>query len=840
MTRRSVALFLALWTGRAAAQTPAESTLVAAPGPQYAAGGLHRFLLGDTHRDLWTIPLRVPLLDLARRAGGLTAFEQGGSKQSRSLRFRSADGRIFVFRVLDKDPTQTWPPLLRRTPARDLAEDQTSAIFPAGALTVRELERAAGLVTAPVELLALPDDPALGEWREAFRGELGLFEERVRGRGDDVRAVPGALEVLSTTRLFERLEAEARNRVDQRRFLAARLFDLLVGDWDRHQDQWSWARIDEGPVSRWEPLPRDRDWALSRLDGPLYALLRLYLPKYQSFDRRYGSVYGLTLSAEPLDRRLLTGLERPVWDSVAADLARRIDDAAIDRAVGALPDEYPASVRRRLTAALRSRRDGLPAIAAAFYRQLASAVDLWGSDEPEVARIRREADGGVAVTLEDRAGLRAVRRFAPDETGEVRLYLRGGPDSVVMTGPGRSGIKVRVIGGGGADAVVDSTGGARLRLYDAAATAVAGPGAVVKDRPWKPPVPTWSPEVIHRDWGHRWSVVPWFEVRPEVGLIAGGGPVLTRYSFRKWPYQSRIAFRMAYATGAGGLNADLDGDFRFVRPDLRLTLSAAALGTDVVRFFGFGNLTERRELAEYYDVRQRSYRIRSALEWRRGRGTISLGGFVAHSSTDLDDVSLLTATRPYGVGSFTEAGLETGVGFDSRDERVYPTRGVHAEVTGRLVPGLLDVDRSFGSIGARAAAYATAGGLPARPTLAVRAGATRVLGRYPFFEGAWIGGRSSVRGLNSRRFLGDAALFGGAEVRLDFGRYLLVVPGEWGLSGLVDAGRVYLDGETSDRWHSAVGAGLWFAFLDRRSTMTVTWATSEERSRLYVQAGFHF
>ncbi len=109
-----------------------------------------------------------------------------------------------------------------------------------------------------------------------------------------------------------------------------------------------------------------------------------------------------------------------------------------------------------------------------------------------------------------------------------------------------------------------------------------------------------------------------------------------------------------------------------------------------------------------------------------------------------------------------------------------------------------------------------------------------------FFEAAAVGGRGSVRGLNSRRFLGQGAIYGSAEVRLDLGRFTALLPGEWGVYGLGDVGRVTQTGQPSNRWHQALGAGLWFAFLDRSSTMTVTYAATEERAKFYVQAGFHF
>lgn len=785
------------------AAPPPDSAAVVVPGARHAAGRVHRFLLGDTHRALWTTAIRAPVLDLERHAGGLTPYERGGSRQTRSLRFRAGDGRTLVFRALEKDPTQTWPEILRESPARSFAEDQISALLPGGPLAVSVLEDAAGLLHARPALFVLPDHPRLGEWRAEFAGSVGLLEERVRGTGTAVEAALGASEVIDTETLFAKL-ADGGHGVDGPAFLAARLLDLVVGDWDRHADQWSWARFDVPAPRTWRPVPRDRDWALSRLDGPLYGLLRLYMPKYQTFDARYGSIYGLTLSAEPLDRRLLVWLDRAAWDSVTADLVRRLDDRAIDSAVGALPAEFAPASRAELARALRQRRDHLPGAAAAFYRQLSGDVDLHGSARAERFTVRREPDGGLVVTLEsrDHAGPPLHRRFHPDETGEVRLYPGGGADSIAVTGAGPGRIRLRVVEG-------------------------------------EPPPP--DPLRMPRDWGHRWSAAPWFELSPEVGLVLGGGPVRYGYGFGRQPFASRIALRVAGATGRGGLNAELDADVRFRRPGLRLLVRAGVLDLDVVRYFGAGNQTGRTEPDDYYRVVQRDLFLEPALEWRLGpAGRLAAGGFVRSSRTDLDQASLLAAERPYGAGSFRAAGLSLRWTVDSRDLPAYPTRGARLDAVVRGVPDLLDARSGFATARLEGSTYLTAAGWPARPTLALRAGGSRVFGTAPYFEGASIGGRTTVRGLSSRRFLGDAAAWGGLELRAALGGFTLLLPGEWGLFGLGDVGRVWREGERSRRWHGAGGGGLWFAFLDRRSTMSVTVARSEEKTRLYVRAGMHY
>lgn len=810
----------------AAAQPSADSAVVVTPGERYRKGAVHRWFLGDTHRRLWDTPIRVRVVDLGRYAGGLVATERGGSKQSRSLRFKAGDGRTFTFRALDKDPTQTWPGPLRNSPARRFAEDQISAILPAGAMAVGVLEEAAGILHGGLELVVLPDDTRLGPWREEFANLPGIIEQRLRGDGPDVAAATGAVEVVTSQELFRRLKADGRHVVDQERFLAARLFDLLVGDWDRHADQWNWARFEEPTGARWVPLPRDRDWAMSRLDGPLYGLLRLYLPKYQSFGRRYGSIYGLSFAAEGIDRRLLVGVDAAAWDRVVADLRLRLSDEVIAQAMRALPPEFPEADREVLTAAVIARRDALPAAARRFYRQLAGQVELRGSDRADSVTLDVDSTG-VMVTMGDRSGpVRWQRRFDRSETGELRLYLYRGDDRLVARGDLASApIRMRVI---------------------AADQSIVGPGMVgiissyADSGDYQAPIDPQDPLRIHRDWGSLRAVAPWFEARPEIGMLIGGGPIFYQYGFRKVPYAARIATRAAFATGAPGLNLDVDADIRFIRPDRRLQFRGALLRTDVVRYFGIGNETTRADETDFHTTRQRLISLAPSLVMDESPNSrLAVTAFFRSSQTDPDPTSLLALDRPYGSGDFTQVGAEVRSTIDTRDHPRYPTAGTHVEVAGRVSPRVFDAAESYAALDLRVARFMTAP-WPARPTLAVRAGASKVFGRAPFFDAPSIGGRGSVRGLNSHRFLGDAAVFGSAEVRLDLGHFTALVPGDWGVYGLADAGRVFVQGQASRQWHTAVGGGVWFAFLDRKSTMTISYANARERTRLYLQAGFHF
>src|SRR2546428_2281196 len=97
--------------------------------------------------------------------------------------------------------------------------------------------------------------------------------------------------------------------------------------------------------------------------------------------------------------------------------------------------------------------------------------------------------------------------------------------------------------------------------------------------------------------------------------------------------------------------------------------------------------------------------------------------------------------------------------------------------------------------------------MPLQPTLAVRGAGKKVWGTYPLHEAGYVGGATTVRGFVEHRFAGDASVHGNVELRFSLAKVFFLVPTELGLFGLGDAGRVFLAGETSDRWHGAAGGG---------------------------------
>ncbi|OLB56886.1 MAG: hypothetical protein AUI13_09085 [Gemmatimonadetes bacterium 13_2_20CM_2_69_23] len=840
-------MILAAWcrslAGQAAGATEptALRPVTMTAGAQYRAGWLHRWLLGAHYRDLWTTPLQVDVVDLAHFGGGLTPLKRGGGRQTKSLRLQAADGHVYIFRSVDKDPTAAIPPELRATFVQRILEDQTSSTNPAGALVVGPLLGAAGVHHVEPRLMVMPDDPRLDSF-PAFKEMLGLLEERPTVDPDEEVGFAGAERIASTQKVWDHLTADSRHRVDSRALLAARLVDVLVGDWDRHPEQWRWARFDEAGVHVWRPIPRDRDQAFSRLDGLLPWIARYYHPDIVSFGDRYPDLVGLTWNGRALDRRVLNDLEKPVWDSVAAALQAGLSDTVIDRAVHRLPPEYYARDGNRLAQALKRRRDGLRQMANRYYALLAGAVDVQATDEADVADVQRQGDGSVALRLSRRDGARYyARTFHPGETNEVRLYLHDGDDRVVVRGSGRGAITVRVITGAGHSELIDSTRSGRTFFHvdHTPARVIKGPGSSV-DRGAARGGPLPNPmQIPLRDWGTRWTPAVRLSFAPDVGVLVGFGETGMWYGFRQDPYKSQLGFGVSYATAAQGFRATLGADVRDVIWGLDAGLELRASGIEVVRFYGFGNETAALKVDDYYRVHQTQYLIAPSLVARSGRVRFSIGPLLKFAHTAFTSGTLVDSMRPYGSADFVQVGAQAQFRVDARDRVRQPSRGTLLALGGSWYPAAYDVAAPFGEAHGEAAAYLTAR-IPLQPTLALRVAAKKVWGSYPFHEAAYVGGAATVRGFSEHRFAGDGAVYGNAELRLPLARIFVLLPEELGVFGLADAGRVYLAGETSDRWHAAVGGGLWVAFLSRTNTLSVAAAHSVEGTRAYVRAGFGF
>jgi hypothetical protein len=552
---------------------------------------------------------------------------------------------------------------------------------------------------------------------------------------------------------------------------------------------------------------------------------------------------------------MLSSLDKTVWDSVAQSLTSTLTDARIDAAMQTLPPAY-APTSRAIAQKLKSRRDGLRAAAAHFYGLLAATPDVHGTDADDVARIVRNADGSVDVSLSSaKTGTYYSRRFLPADTKEIRVYLHDGNDSAIVSGVAPRSIHTRVIGGNGTNTFVEHSrvGNDGYPTHFIDAGTVTGVSYAVDSvdekanadnalnhrfdrRPWLAAYDTLVPP--QRDNGAFFQPTAKINTGRGLGYVPRIGFQRYTYGFRDVPYSSLLKADLGYSTKHRGISSNIFFDKRFESTQVHVPTTLQLSQLEIVEFKGFGNDVPDSK-ASFYDVRQFQRNFRTAVGFSPNPASdISIGPIVRYTTTDSVRNRFISQLNPYGTGTFGQVGAQIKMHYESRykPDTLKP-RGI-LDFTGSGYPATWDVKSAYEAIDGFAAAFLTVP-VAKKPVIALRAGGKKLFGDFPYFDAAFLGGSSSLRAEERQRFAGDASVYGNAELRVPVAQFPFILPLDVGLIAFTDAGRVYVDGKSPGGWHTASGGGFWIGLLNPRTNFNVLFTNNKER-RVTTSIGFAY
>ncbi|MCJ8166465.1 hypothetical protein MKJ04_16590 [Pontibacter sp. E15-1] len=449
-----------------------DSTVTVAAGTHYKRSKLHTFFYGKHYRDVWTTPVTVPVLDLGTAHGGLTPVRLGGSRQSISLHLQDTAGTEYVLRSVDKEPASSLPEKWQRSYLANIARDATSATHPYAALVLPAMADALGMYYVVPELVYVPHDARLGKFKKTMGGTLALLERRPSGDQSDYAPMGRASHVKSSRSAITERLSDNDSYFDARFYLKARLFDMLIGDWSRHEDNWRWAEEAHAPKAyTYKAIPRDRDNVFYRLnDAPIpWLFMQLNLkPHFQTFRSKIENVEKLNRSGRNLDELILAELDWKDWEEMVDSVQHALTDEVIEQGFRAMPEPVAAVSAPAIKKMLRSRRDGLLDAAYSYYSTLASTVQVVGTDKHERFEVAVLSPEQVRVRMYktnkkgDERELRYERTFEADDTEEIRLYGLNGDDHFSISGNVRPNLKISVWGGAGEDSYQVEGQGSKL------------------------------------------------------------------------------------------------------------------------------------------------------------------------------------------------------------------------------------------------------------------------------------------------------------------------------------------------------------------------------------------
>ena len=853
------------------AQSPSgdEEVLIVA-GKEYNTGSLHNLFFGNHWRDVWATPVKVKVLDVNKYAGGLIPIKKGGGFQTKSLRFKGNDNHYWKFRSIEKDPSKTLPESLRKSIAADILQDQISTANPYAALVVAPILDSLGILQAKPFLCFLPDVEELGEFREEFGGTVGIMEIHPDVDEDDEIVFLDADKIKSTLDLFERLEKNEDEYVNSKEYLKARLVDLFLGDWDRHADQWKWARYNDGEKKVWLPIPRDRDQAFAKFDGLLPSIAEYLVPAFNTFSNSFGNIEDLTWNGRFVDQHFLIQVTKNEWDSVTTFVKRKLTDKLIISAANEFPPEVHTISVNEIVEKLKSRRDKLEEISEDYYNFINTVVDIYGSKDNDFVQIDRIDNDRTSLklfkdtkkkpNLTDSPYFQKI--FDNNLTKEIRLYLIDGDDVVKLEGSVDDGILVRIIGGEGKDEIIDNSkvdgyflsvtpipdAEEKTKIYDSGKkTRITFGSGTTYDND-KVILPTNLEEKyrpLQRDRSSETFFFPIINFSSDDGFVIGGGTYINQYGFRSIPYKNKYFVTAQYATEPQNGAIVFESTFNSLIKNVSVNFDVGANGLLFTKYYGYGNETgfsEKLEAENYYRLEQTLVSVNPSFELSLYRNTnLRLGLEYFYSDSKLGNESLLEAFPEgnYGLGKFSSSKTNIILTHDSRDNIAFAQSGFYLEGSIYYSPKLLDNREDFGGTTLDLRTYLTSS-FVTKTTFAFRVLGQKVWGKYPFLSAAFLGGSDNLLGFRRERFSGDASLYGTMQMRMQLTKIKLLIDGDFGLHGFAETGRVFTATDNSNIWHPSFGGGLWISYLDRSFNIVTTLAKSEETLLIYFGFGFNF
>jgi len=564
----------------------------------------------------------------------------------------------------------------------------------------------------------------------------------------------------------------------------------------------------------------------------------------------------------------LVSLEKAEWDSIAHFIHSRLTDQVIEQAVKKMPQEWYEKEGPLLIEMLRSRRDTFLEISQEFYEHMSRYVSIYTSDKKEIAEINRIDNERVSVKIYKKKikpdKLLYSRTFHNDYTDEIRLDLLGGNDTAIVRGEVDNSILVRVIGGKGKDFLADSSrvNGHFLRIkqfryakdktyfYDSGNKTkfLSGPSTVIDTEKTPSPKPykegdnvneKYEPPVEDRDYD--WKSAFRFNFNTNDGFTLGGGPVLIKHGFRKYPYQYQLNLIGAYVTNLHAFVVDFNGNF-ILKKDRKLFMEIQkAVG--YTNFHGYGNEKQRdQDLADedFYLIRFNLFNTRVNYVFDPSpQQNYWVGLSLNTGEVTSDPGSLLDSLQLKNANKRTFYGLHLGLNFDYRDHILTPYEGFYFDLQSFNYPRFMNSKRHYHKLLVDLRGYYKSEFITTS-SLGLRINAEKLWGEYQLHESAFLGGQKNLRGFIRERFAGDALLYGGAELRSFLFPLKIVFPSTLGFNAFIESGRVFFEGDTSRKWHVSYGGGLWISFLNRMFTLNATIAKSEEDLQFYFTTGYMF
>ena len=824
---------------------------------------LFKSLWGEHYREVYGKKVTAPVALLDTLYGGLEVIRPGGGHQTVSLRLKTKDGKEYNMRALRKSAVQYLQKVILKdkmgveeefkgTLPQELIEDFYTSAQPYGAFAIPKLSEAAQVLHTVPKLFYVPKQPALKEYNATYGDELYMIVERPAEEFD------GAIfnypdDVESTDDILDKVRSDEENVIDEKTYIRARMFDMLIGDWDRHNDQWRWAEYkDQNGKDVYVPIPRDRDQVFTNFDGTIINIAKTFFgaaKQLQVYDEKLKDIKWFNNAGIKLDRALLENSTREDWVAQATFIQEHITDDIIDAAFNDLPAEVrTGSSIDEIKEKLRGRRDNIVEIANNYFDYFSDLQTVTGTDKDDYFLITR-LDAATRVQVwrikgGEKADLMVDRTFLSKDTHDLWIYGLDDDDVFEVTGKGTNPIFTRIIGGQNND-IYRIDNGDKLKIYDYRSL----PNTIEKKGGanfrltdiYDYNTYDYTKQILRTN-----LITPAVGYNPDDGISLGLRDVYTVNGFQQNPFSQQHRFKVGFFFATSGLDLNYEGEFAGLFNDFNFLVTGRyTTPTFAQNFFGFGNQSNNfdDELGKDYN-RIRMSRVEAAAGILRNSdygSTFKLRALFQNIDVEdnegriLDDINVVDQDSRKTFGS-----IEATYEYHSADDELAPTRGMDFNLTGGLTNSLSHSDDRFAYLNPSLGFYNAIS--RDRKLVLKTTGRSQIrFGEdYEFYQAASLGQGNGLRGYRFDRFSGKSSLSGSADIRYSFNSFSTgFLPLQLGVLAGYDIGRVWVKDGDSKVWHDSYGIGLW---VNSASALqgTFNFFNSDEGLRVSFGFGFNF
>lgn len=823
---------------------------------EYKNGQFQKIVYGNRYRKTWLTPVTFPLFDLNTTVGKLKIVKKGGGMSTQSLRLEDETGKEYVLRSVFKSGRRGVPDKFRNTVYEDILQDLRVGGHPYSALPIAPLAEAAGLYHTNPSIYYLPEQEGLGAYKD-LAGELYLFEE-YPNEGWDLSSFGNTEKIVGFDKLLEKVRESPKHQIDGAWVLKSRLFDLWIGDYDRHDDQWRWAEFPEDStnLSWWRPIPRDRDQALYDINGVLpWILSRDFIHIQQKpFSGKINNIKEFAANAKHFDRTWLTELEWKDWEASAKELEGKLTDEVIEEAFETWQKpiydlDAPSLIKR-----LKKRRNRMVWHARQLYKLVAKYVNVVGTDKRELFEINRKNKKETEVVVyalnkkREKKHITYRRTFYSSETKEIRLYGLDGEDEFRFKGNTSTAIKVRIIGGKDTDELSQIESAkvkGKVVVYDELNGIKIADNAHPHNHLSNNPV---TNEYDREEYQYD-SYFPslTFGSTTDDGFFLGGGLTLSRYGFRKKPYGAKHRLFLQFSTQTNALHFNYASDFVGAVGHLSFAPSIRFDRPIIFNYFGLGNNTQiLSEDEQFHWIRLKRFIVEPLLKevWENKYNTTEFGPFFENVIVErrigrISDAEGFLTDRDRGNKSFV--GVKIKHQFNTLDNNTFPSKGIRLKADFTYYRNLNE-EQAYARIEANLTNFFHTK-VPFPITLGSRIGGALLTdNHYYFFHNNNLGENNSLRGFRNNRYAGTQVVYHNLDLRIPLFYFKNhIAPGEVGLSAGFDYGRVWYPNANAGGWKSGISGGLWWApYRFTAIHIFYTRTSGSENNPFTLRTGFFF